>query len=93
MSTRKMKDKRRQQIKEQKRAERLREKSKPITFACLECGEKEDIPKDVVDTFDTFDDGDLSVPPRFDCEICGGIMEPIEYTSAHGITYRLEEQA
>lgn len=88
----KMKDKRRMQIKKRKQAERLAEKNKPITFLCPNCKVKEDIPKEVVDTFDTLDDGDLSVPPRFKCEECGHDMEPIEYTSVHGITYRINEE-
>lgn len=92
MAKKKMKDKRRQQIKEQKRAEKHREKNSPVRFKCLDCEIEEDIPKDVVDTFDIFDEGDITVPPRFNCEICGGTMEPIEYTSEQGITYRLEDQ-
>ena len=93
MTKKKMQDKRRQQIKKQKRADKLKEKNKPVTFKCLECGTEEDIPKDVVDTYDIFDEGDITVPPRFSCEICGGTMEPIEYTSEQGITYRLKNQA
>ncbi len=46
------------------------------------------IPEGVVNYFDTLDDGDLSVPPRFTCEECGEQMEPVEYEGVHGITYR-----
>lgn len=88
----KMKDKVRQKLKEEKRRQKIEEKNRPITFKCLDCYAEEDIPKDVVDTFDIFDDGDKLVPPRFDCEFCGGTMEPIEYTSEQGITYRLDKE-
>lgn len=64
-----------------------------VRYKCLECGIKEDIPRDVVEMFDIFDDGDTSVPPRFDCEKCGGIMEPIEYEGVHGEVYRIEGEA
>jgi hypothetical protein len=30
-----------------------------------------------VDFFDAMDPGDPSVPPRFRCEKCGGVMLPI----------------
>jgi hypothetical protein len=31
----------------------------------------------VVNLFDLLDPGDPSVPPRFSCEKCGGVMLPI----------------
>lgn len=89
----KMKDKRRIHIKKRRKAERLAEKNRLITFLCPNCKVREDIPKDVVDTFDVVDDGDLSMPPRFRCEVCGDDMEPIEYTSVHGITYKIDEKS
>ena len=66
--------------------------SDSVKYRCLECGTEEDIPRGVVETFDTFDDGDTSVPPRFDCENCGGLMEPIEYEGVHGEVYRINEE-
>jgi transcription initiation factor IIE alpha subunit len=88
----KMKDKRRMQIKKRKQAERLLEEKKDVTFICLDCKVTEDIPRGVVESFDVFDDGDLSVPPRFTCEKCGGTMEPIKYSGVHGITYEISEE-
>ncbi|MDI6707292.1 MAG: hypothetical protein QME73_13735, partial [Bacillota bacterium] len=53
----------------------------------------EDIPRGVVEMFDALDDeGDLTVPPRFDCEECGGLMEPIEYTGVHGVEYKIADK-
>ena len=68
--------------------QQLKKKDKQILFKCGGCGIEELIPEDVVNYFDTFDDGDLSVPPRFTCEECGEQMEPVEYEGVHGITYR-----
>lgn len=36
----------------------------------------ENIPKGVVDFLDEMDPGDPGMPPRFQCEKCGGIMSP-----------------
>lgn len=49
-----------------------------VRYKCLNCGIEEDIPRSVVEMFDALDDeGDISVAPRFDCEKCDGIMEPL----------------
>ena len=65
-----------------------------VKYKCLECGIEEEIPRSVVEMFDALDDeGDISVPPRFDCEKCGGLMEPIEYSGVHGIEYKMKENA
>ena len=89
MAKKKRKDKIRERIKKRRRQER-EEKRGYVRYKCLECGIEEEIPKDVVEMFDILDSGDISVPPRFDCVECGGIMEPIKYKGVHGITYRLE---
>ncbi|MBM3212888.1 hypothetical protein FJZ33_11755 [Candidatus Poribacteria bacterium] len=47
-------------------------------YRCIQCGCKEDIPKDVVDFFDIMDPGDSNVPPRFRYEKCVGVMIPCE---------------
>jgi hypothetical protein len=47
--------------------------------------------EEVVNYFDTLDGGDTSVPPRFTCEECYALMEPVEYEGVHGITYKIEE--
>lgn len=65
-----------------------------IRYRCLECGIEEDIPRSVVEMFDALDDdGDLSVAPRFDCEKCGGTMEPLEYEGVHGVIYKISEDS
>ncbi|MBM4137525.1 MAG: hypothetical protein FJ241_11950 [Nitrospira sp.] len=48
-----------------------------VSYICSQCNTKEDIPADVVNLFDILDPGDPSVPPRFSCEKCGGIMLPV----------------
>lgn len=74
-----------------KKAKNNNNKQKQILFKCSGCGIEELIPEDVVNYFDTFDDGDTSVPPRFTCEKCCGLMEPVEYEGIHGITYKIED--
>jgi hypothetical protein len=65
-------------------------KGETVRYKCLDCGIEEDIPRSVVEMFDALDDeGDISVAPRFDCEKCDGIMEPIKYEGIHGITYEI----
>jgi hypothetical protein len=58
-----------------------------VRFVCLQCNVEEDIPKEVVEYCDAMDDGDISVPPRFSCEKCGGEMIPKKYKGVHGIQY------
>lgn len=86
----KTKDKIRAKIKKQKKLEKEK-KNKVVRFKCLNCGVEEDIPRDVVEMLDFQDLGDISVPPRFDCKECEGQMEPIKYTSVHGVTYEFEK--
>jgi hypothetical protein len=63
-----------------------------VRYKCLDCGVEEDIPRSVVEMFDALDDeGDISVAPRFHCEKCDGIMEPLKYAGVHGITYEIVE--
>lgn len=50
-----------------------------IEFICPKCKIKEQIPFEVVDMMDRYDNGDPSYPPRFNCEHCNGLMEPIYY--------------
>ena len=68
----------------------FKKQEKQILFKCSGCGTEELIPENVVNYFDTFDDGDTSVPPRFTCEECCELMEPVEYEGVHGITYKIE---
>lgn len=51
----------------------------------------EEIPLSVVQDFDAMDDGDLSVPPMFNCRACGGEMYPEYYKGLHGQEYRLSD--
>jgi hypothetical protein len=39
-----------------------------VSFVCLACHEKEEIPINVVTDFDLIDDGDPTTPPMFSCE-------------------------
>ena len=85
----KPKDKIREKIKKEKNMQKLIN-NQSVRFRCLECGIEEEIPKDIVQMLDLEDGGDLSVPPRFECEECDGLMEPIHYVSVHGVTYDIE---
>lgn len=63
-----------------------------VRYKCLDCGIEEDIPRNVVEMFDALDDeGDISVAPRFNCEKCDGVMEPLKYKGVHGIMYEIVE--
>lgn len=86
----KRKDKIRAKIKRRKKLKEQEEK-KTVRFRCSECKVEEDIPRDVVEMLDMQDGGDLIVPPRFDCQNCDGLMEPIHYKSVHGITYNIDD--
>lgn len=81
------KDKIRMRIKKKKQQEKLKKMQDTIEYKCMDCGKNEEIPEDVVEYFDIIDDGDISEPPRFSCEECGGEMRPIKYTGVHGIHY------
>lgn len=70
---------------------RKKEEGKMIVYRCKNCCTEEEIPREVVEYYDMIDDGDISVPPMFDCEKCGIPMEPIQYTGVHGITYRIKD--
>ena len=64
-----------------------------IIFICPKCKTKERIPTDIVEMLDYADqiDVDTSVPPRFACENCDGMMEPIYYIGAKGRIYEYKE--
>lgn len=85
----KSKDKIREKIKKEKNMQK-RINNQTVRFRCLQCGIEEEIPKEIVQMLDLEDGGDLSVPPRFECEECDGLMEPIHYVSVHGVTYDIE---
>lgn len=87
----KSKDKIRERIKKEKKMQKQKN-NQIVRFRYLQCGVEEEIPRDVVEMLDLQDGGDLSVPPRFDCEECDGLVEPIHYVSVHGITYDIEEE-
>lgn len=56
-----------------------------VNFICQECGEKEEIPRDVVEFLDGTDlDVDPDSPPQFSCERCGGVMVPEYYINELG---------
>lgn len=85
----KSKDKIREKIKKEKNMQK-RMNNQTVRFRCLQCGIEEEVPKEIVQMLDLEDGGDLSVPPRFECEECDGLMEPIHYVSVHGVTYDIE---
>lgn len=85
----KSKDKIREKIKKEKNMQK-RMNNQTVRFRCLQCGIEEEIPKEIVQMLDLEDGGDLSIPPRFECEECDGLMEPIHYVSVHGVTYDIE---
>lgn len=87
----KVKDKKRAKLKASRKADKWLEESN-ILFRCLGCGCEEKIPRAVVEEFDYMDGGDLSVPPRFNCEKCSEQMEPVMYKSVHGITYEWKDK-
>jgi len=57
----------------------------------LTCHEIEEIPLEVVRSFDAMDDGDPSVPPQFGCELCGNPMYPENYVGLHGYEYKITD--
>jgi hypothetical protein len=69
-------------------AKRKKAEGDLVKYICRNCKREEDIPREVVEYNDIIDDGDISVPPMFDCEECGTPMEPLVYTGVHGITYK-----
>ena len=78
-------------VKKKKKPQSGLRSSQQVTFICLQCHVKEEIPKQVVRQLDRMDDGDRSVPPQFECEACGGIMTPEYYKGVHGQEYRIED--
>jgi len=64
--------------------------NKNVKFKCASCRKSEDIPRDVVLHFDGMDGCDPSVPPRFDCPNCHGLIEPVYYKSVYGYIYKLD---
>lgn len=59
-----------------------------VKFKCRKCGMEEEVPKAVVDMLEQADMGNIKYPPRLRCEMCPGIMEPVDYTSSRGINYK-----
>ncbi len=66
-------------------------KPQSVSYVCLACHEKEDIPYHVVREFDLMDGGDPTIPPKFSCETCGGEMYPEYYKGVHGVEYKLSD--
>lgn len=60
-----------------------------ILYICLQCKNKENIPKEVVVYFDEIDQSNINEPPCFACEKCGGIMRPEKYNGIYGNNYKL----
>lgn len=64
---------------------------KYIKFKCKKCKTEEEIPEEMVEMMDYMDMGDETVPPRFNCACCTGIMEPIYYKTRDGREYKYKE--
>ncbi|MDF1512083.1 hypothetical protein PZE06_28990, partial [Robertmurraya sp. DFI.2.37] len=62
-----------------------------VSYVCLVCHEKEEIPINVVIDFDMMDEGDPTTPTMFSCEKCGGEMYPEYYKGVHGIEYKISD--
>lgn len=62
-----------------------------VQFKCKNCGCREYIPKNVVDSLDA-QFGGPNFPPTFNCEKCyTGTMFPINYKSPRGIVYKFDK--
>lgn len=85
------KTKKQKTVKKKKQPQNRLLSKESVTFICLHCGTKEEIPKDIVRQLDAMDDGDPTVPPQFGCEECQGIMTPEYYKGVHGYEYRVED--
>ena len=62
-------------------------KPNSVEFICPKCKTKEFIPFYIVDMMDKQDNGDCNYPPRFSCQNCDGLMEPVYYKNYKGIIY------
>ncbi len=63
-----------------------------VRYICLGCERQEEIPYQVVRDFDKQDiTRDLSYPPQFSCESCGGVMHPHYYKGVYGFEYRISD--
>lgn len=66
--------------------------TKSIRYQCLECGIEESIPRGTVELLDILEgDGDLTDPPNFECEKCGGIMEAVDKDKSYIVERRKPE--
>ena len=84
--------KKRKIVKKKKKPQNGLRSQGEVTYICLECNRSEEIPLQVVRSFDVMDDGDPTVPPQFSCEECGGDMYSRYYRGAHGYEYRIEDK-
>ena len=67
--------------------------SSMIHYICTNCGAQEEIPIDVVKTFDEMDQSNINEPPQFDCESCGGLMRPEKYISVFGKVFEYKKNS
>lgn len=67
--------------------------SSTIRYICTTCGSSEEIPLDVVKTFDEMDQSNINEPPQFDCESCGGLMRPEKYISVFGKVFQYKKDS
>lgn len=64
-----------------------------IRYICTNCGADEEIPLDVVKTFDEMDQSNINEPPQFNCELCGGLMRPERYISVFGKVFEYKKDS
>ena len=67
--------------------------SSMIRYICMNCGAQEEIPLEVVRTFDEMDQSNINEPPQFDCESCGGLMRPERYISVYGKVFEYKKDS
>lgn len=67
--------------------------SSMIRYICTNCESEEEIPLDVVKTFDEMDQSNINEPPQFDCESCGGLMRPERYVSIFGKVFEYKKDS
>ena len=72
---------------------RKEQNSSMIRYICTNCGTSEEIPLDVVKTFDEMDQSNINEPPQFDCESCGGLMRPEKYISVFGKVFEYKKDS
>lgn len=91
----KVKDKQKAKMKLRKQSKFVLEAIKNvegIPYICTKCWSLQGIPVEMVMYLDTAELSDLRIPPMFNCEKCGNLMEPIFYESVHGYVHEYKNK-